>query len=217
MGSSPHTRGAPGRPTSFPCARRDHPRIRGEHSILPIGEYHATGIIPAYAGSTENLIDGILAHEGSSPHTRGAQKKQARLIESGRDHPRIRGEHKAPRGQVRLSRGIIPAYAGSTYGMTVSFGCSSGSSPHMRGARSRTSRRSRPRWDHPRIRGEHVHRIVGPIPRAGIIPAYAGSTFVGTLGTAKRQGSSPHTRGAPLPDSVLRSGARDHPRIRGEH
>ena len=73
-------------------SRRDHPRIRGEHptdnnpATAPRGSSpHTrgarlrkdsgrgqTGIIPAYAGSTQ-----VLPQSGSGP----------------RDHPRIRGEH----------------------------------------------------------------------------------------------------------------------------
>ena len=92
-------------------------------------------------------------------------------------------------------RGIIPAYAGST---------------------GRRTARSRPKSDHPRIRGEHFTRrskitlIVGSSPHTRgarfldkgsqfvyrIIPAYAGSTL----------GSLPSGTACP-----------DHPRIRGEH
>ena len=112
LGSSPHTRGArSGRPAqghaariipayagSTACrlmgreARRDHPRIRGEHADeshaaqdvqgssphtrgalhAPEGEGGGVGIIPAYAGSTRPL---------------------QRPPRSSRDHPRIRGEH----------------------------------------------------------------------------------------------------------------------------
>ena len=132
------------------------------------------GIIPAYAGST------------------GWRRRRGR---SGRDHPRIRGEHVpialiatalagssphtrgAPAGvnQVAGRQGIIPAYAGSTPG-----------------------RESRPaaRTDHPRIRGEHEYcdppqtpspgssphtrgaQVFPALPGvlSGIIPAYAGST-----------------------------------------
>ena len=192
----------------------DHPRIRGEH------------------GAFQCLLR---RGAGSSPHTRGAREpglpggRQCRIIPAyagstslvmrscclGRDHPRIRGEH-APRGGDRQvsagssphTRGarypvpdppqparIIPAYAGSTSGMN-SFSC--------RG------------WDHPRIRGEHVHIEAPQCPQMGssphtrgaratryrldpglrIIPAYAGSTPGGS------------GRG---------EGAEDHPRIRGEH
>ena len=160
---------------------RDHPRIRGEHSIV--------------SGATCTI-------SGSSPHTRGARGGGRRSV-GGRgiipayagstslrnliflvckDHPRIRGEHVvtendsslpsgssphtrgAPvttRGLTR-SRGIIPAYAGST-------------------EERATDRLSNP--DHPRIRGEHksLEEALG--------------------GTA---GSSPHTRGA------LRRGQHHH-------
>ena len=132
-GSSPHTRGAPGRATSWPSPARDHPRIRGEHVVL-------------------RLVD--LGREGSSPHTRGAlllllphppqggiipayagsTPKEGEALWVLRDHPRIRGEHETKRrepvdgdgssphtrGALTVGEGvpevlgIIPAYAGST-------------------------------------------------------------------------------------------------------
>ena len=134
-------------------ADTDHPRIRGEHrnhiSLLGAvegssphtrgahavggGREAASGIIPAYAGSTHRL--------GCAG-------------DFGRDHPRIRGEHapggagtglsvgssphtrgaRLPSRWAPLASGIIPAYAGST---TDWFGIcfvSDGSSPHTRGA-----------------------------------------------------------------------------------
>ena len=192
----------------------DHPRIRGEHVIkigadlsaqgssphtrgAPVPRLHrdvAERIIPAYAGSTS-----------------AAPEAMCRM----RDHPRIRGEHAGgdadsvpdtgssphtrgaplpPAGACNGGR-IIPAYAGST-------------------------RQDPPRPpdcpDHPRIRGEHADGVLtrmsvggssphtrgarrpGRYRRAGrwIIPAYAGSTW---LGPARR------------------AGLGDHPRIRGEH
>ena len=192
-GSSPHTRGAhwtrwgirvgariipayagstPGCATG-PTSRRDHPRIRGEHTgrdgvyaWAPASSPHTRGahrgvrpvrrlggIIPAYAGST--LL----------PTT----------CRSGtRDHPRIRGEHFCRRRRVCRWRGssphtrgapaapagsggrcgIIPAYAGSTWRHT-------GTPPRRR--------------DHPRIRGEHATMLSS---------------------SSSSSGSSPHTRGA---------------------
>ena len=149
------------------------PRMRGAHLVNGcLG--NDSGIIPAYAGSTEHLP--LLAS--------GAQ-----------DHPRVCGEHRrscrpptTPRGSsprmrralgvvahVHDRHGIIPAYAGST-------------------ARIRPQRYGIE--DHPRVCGEHSgssHSIgarVGSSPRMrgalgldqlvvllrGIIPAYAGST-----------------------------------------
>ena len=192
----------------------DHPRIRGEHGQWLAPGYQAIGSSPhtrgALRGAGQLIIQGriIPAYAGSTPR-RYATGRNAR------DHPRIRGEH-FPRGEgagvdggssphtrgARLLIGllifsfrIIPAYAGST-GRRPAYG--------------------RWRWDHPRIRGEHlaVH-----------------------MATSKAAGSSPHTRGARprRTASAFRhriipayagstnfspprsSMTRDHPRIRGEH
>ena len=113
----------------------------------------------------------------------------------GRDHPRIRGEHRGvkqyaskkagssphTRGALHQRRGtpdesgIIPAYAGSTPGGHFHVLWRRGSSPHTRGALS-ALRRAR--------------------LRRRIIPAYAGST---------------------PPEGPVRGCQSDHPRIRGEH
>ena len=192
-------------------------------------------IIPAYAGSTATIVPICVIRAGSSPHTRGAPAPQPssgprcriipayagstrernKLMNTTTDHPRIRGEHT-----IDDRRRIL----------------TNGSSPHTRGARSKSSaRRGRGRIipayagstykveggkklrpDHPRIRGEHL--------------AVARSA-------AASPGSSPHTRGAHWvghPDgggagiipayagSTPCRGCRavctgDHPRIRGEH
>ena len=233
-GSSPHTRGARFLSIVFATSRRiipayagstrlsgsdggrggDHPRIRGEHSF-------------------RDKRGG--AYDGSSPHTRGARRDPSRIpwvsriipayagstlipcsrATSSSDHPRIRGEHcpcdrtagadrgssphtRGARSRSSASaavRGIIPAYAGSTW--------PAGRSPPGPS-------------DHPRIRGEHPGHADRPASTGGssphtrgarfqrrkthpccrIIPAYAGST---------------HPRLAPV------AGRGDHPRIRGEH
>ena len=108
--------------------------------------------------------------------------------------PHTRGALPHLRLHVRHHR-IIPAYAGST------------SAGHGKASRW---------WDHPRIRGEHLHVLLNARMDAGssphtrgalsgrvrgrfpgrIIPAYAGSTSI------LRRRNSTH---------------RDHPRIRGEH
>ena len=183
-GSSPHTRGA----------RGADPRQNSQG-----------GIIPAYAGST------------GGPHT----TSKARW-----DHPRIRGEHERPehrdgihvgssphtrgarlrQARPRRTQGIIPAYAGSTLGGGAVMRIEGGSSPHTRGAQlsfaarvclcriipayagstEHAARVEGPRVDHPRIRGEHVLVVAG-------LDAY--------------EGSSPHTRGAPMTMSVRSSWA----------
>ena len=155
MGSSPHVRGAlvtmpgmrSGRGIIPACAGstrlvlpllrtfRDHPRMCGEHPIFDHWQARATG---------------------SSPHVRGAHRRQPQLRQRAgiipacagstcwsrstsrtvRDHPRMCGEH--------FDAGDLEVHVG-------------GSSPHVRGA---------PRVE--RLEPE----------KSGIIPACAGSTMV---------------------------------------
>ena len=77
QGSSPHTRGARVVRPVVDAVRRDHPRIRGEHSASPVSPRTVRGIIPAYAGST--VDSGLDSGDklGSSPHTRGAPEVAA--------------------------------------------------------------------------------------------------------------------------------------------
>ena len=173
------------------------------------------GIIPAYAGNT---------CQSPCQNT------------SGRDHPRVCGEHppgsrrptaaagSSPRMRGTLQRrhpgrrqnGIIPAYAGNTGSLFTSF-----------------------LWfrDHPRVCGEHAvnnehaDTIEGSSPRMrgtlwrcmswclfpGIIPAYAGNTSSNRK-ASRATGDHPRVCGehhVSPPSTVLFSGSS--PRMRGTH
>ena len=178
------------------CLLGSSPHARGAHNI--VGHLiHTTGIIPACAGSTFDMIE-ILRQIG--------------------DHPRMCGEHVRRQSVRQLLTGIIPACAGSTtcvqigvnrkwdhprmcgehawaFSLTSS---KSGSSPHVRGARGfmlseavhcgiiPACAGSTPQmthsisitWDHPRMCGEHIVKHVRP---------------------CSKRGSSPHVRGARIP------------------
>ena len=231
---SPHTRGARGQalrrlgprriipayagstgpPPAETQRRLHHPRIRGEHDVF---------------------ADQVAQTKGSSPHTRGAPSPVSRQPTIRRiipayagstaapprrramkpDHPRIRGEHAAFLAKVKALAGSSP----HTRGARESDGCERTGAriiPAYAGSTNGPSSRPPPKADHPRIRGEHD----------GNRPA-----------SQEREGSSPHTRGAPthprhprhnqriIPayaGSTHRLGCagdfgRDHPRIRGEH
>ena len=152
------------------------------------------GIIPAYAGNTDQSI---IAFPSCGDHPRVCGEHlvfAAAHEETEGSSPRMRGTLRPAIHSPRFP-GIIPAYAGNT--------C-----PNGRGSRSDR--------DHPRVCGEHIEiidpsdvnagsspRMRGTPPwsprsrgRAGIIPAYAGNT-------GRLQVSVP--------------GAWDHPRVCGEH
>ena len=170
------------------------PHTRGAH-LHPVNELLKLRIIPAYAGSTEIIVvEDLFSQDhprirgehhlqtwkgwsgnGSSPHTRGA---------------RLHGENK------RVSRGIIPAYAGSTATAPAAIQAATWIIPAYAGSTTRTSTTPRGRpGSSPHTRGAHGKLRLIPCG-VGIIPAYAGSTC--TCWRAPRRAS-------------------DHPRIRGEH
>ena len=234
-GSSPHTRGARWRRTGRrPRRCGSSPHTRGARR-LGLGRRQTGRIIPAYAGSTRSGTSNS-ASTRDHPRIRGEHQRRQRRREAGAgSSPHTRGAHRRQHWDgYRL--GIIPAYAGSTSNpvsallktadhprirgehVPASFGSEGwgGSSPHTRGAlcmhhRHRARRRIIPayagstpstrisgfsRRDHPRIRGEHE--------RLQLLREFG-------------EGSSPHTRGAPGDCAPHHSIRPDHPRIRGEH
>ena len=149
------------------------PRMRGAH-LGGCCVNDISGIIPAYAGSTDALDRRAHAH-GDHPRVCGEHSAEVtRTCWVRGSSPRMRGA-RVPKVWLRLGNRIIPAYAGST---------------RTCGARGTSSR------DHPRVCGEHAplpdvsNPLTGSSPRMrgarpvlearlrlrGIIPAYAGST-----------------------------------------
>ena len=202
----------PARRTSWRAG--DHPRVRGEH---PPNEY-----VPKLRRGPSPRARGAPAVPGADPRARGtipacagSTRQPPRLPSTGRDHPRVRGEHPdmnvtdvhvegpSPRARGarvgttggRLPAGTIPACAGSTCGGTGS---------------------TTTAWDHPRVRGEHAsvsnrtRSTGGPSPRARGAPPNV-RDIASTVGTIPACAGSTHRRA----DHRRRRG--DHPRVRGEH
>ena len=132
-GSSPHTRGAPYYLPNYwdgqgiipayagstrPLRRNlphcpDHPRIRGEHTLSSTRPTGRSGSSPHTRGALM-LAGRVGDRERIIPAYAGSTCRTPPASPTGRDHPRIRGEH-----QRRMAPGWRP----------------SGSSPHTRGAR----------------------------------------------------------------------------------
>ena len=214
VGSSPHTRGARGGPGGAGPSRPDHPRIRGEHlKFMPVraiasgSSPHTRGapvgvpvqgatgrIIPAYAGSTEASRVGA-GRPGDHPRIRGEHERRiGAFIGAVGSSPHTRGAHSRS-DPLGGTRGIIPAYAGSTTGP-----CSSRTSP----------------WDHPRIRGEHRSPVVEHQVTRGSSPHTRGARWRGP-GRRSPGRIIPAYAGSTIEDLEREDLLEDHPRIRGEH
>ena len=173
VGIIPACAGSTGsRRTSAPL-RWDHPRLRGEHALLPLLGSATPGSSPLARGARD--CDGDRkGRPGIIPACAGSTSPAPWPQMMKRDHPRLRGEHAtktaadtAAMGSSPLARGarvcaeaardglgIIPACAGST---TLS--------------RSRSPRA----WDHPRLRGEHRGTAGARPPPSGSSPLARGA------------------------------------------
>ncbi len=218
---------------------RDHPRVCGEHprwlrgSIIARGssprvrgtpcplvlQLQRTGIIPACAGNTAELLEELL-NDGDHPRVCGEHPPQCRKPDDRPgSSPRVRGTLPVVAEHL-LRHGIIPACAGNTTGSFPPAWC---------------------RWDHPRVCGEHLiphlatsfgvgssPRVRGTpeafdafMPYGGIIPACAGNTGRPHSPLAAT-GDHPRVCGehvSPVIDGIneFRMVEGDHPRVCGEH
>ena len=155
------------------CPRGSSPRMRG--ALLRAAQRRLrVGIIPAYAGSTRS---------------RGSSSGRCR------DHPRVCGEH-SPKSSLRTRHsGIIPAYAGST------------NTWDQLGPTNK---------DHPRVCGEHPPRRRAPCAGAGSSPRMRGAPHV-AVEHQTRAGIIPAYAGSTHGDAEGVRAHGDHPRVCGEH
>ena len=113
LGSSPHTRGAPRRRRRHAHRGRiipayagstasshfadntcwDHPRIRGEHGILPFRRQYLLGSSPHTRGAQTGGCP-ISRRVGIIPAYAGSTMLVVSRVHLIPDHPRIRGEHR---------------------------------------------------------------------------------------------------------------------------
>ena len=132
-GSSPRTRGTPGRRSGCRPSRPVHPRVRGEHppclpylSLASGSSPRTRGtrrhvepvnrdrrFIPAYAGNTWSAAV-ARTHTSVHPRVRGEHFEGAHINEAQRgSSPRTRGTRVRNRLGGTMGR-FIPAYAGNT-------------------------------------------------------------------------------------------------------
>ena len=206
--------GSTGSHTAVRLERADHPRIRGEHRSASAEEWSTSGSSPHTRGALtrrqlRTQIPGII------PAYAGSTRPGAWARRASRDHPRIRGEHLQREAHATASVGSSPHTRGARDGFFVAeirsriIPAYAGSTPSRPPTRPATS-------DHPRIRGEHSSRKSRPSGARGSSPHTRGAPVGVSRGTA-RAGIIPAYAGSTAVAIRLAPPAPDHPRIRGEH
>ena len=195
-------------------ARRDHPRVCGEHPaviaalnveagssprvrgtrLLGIGTGVGAGIIPACAGNTRDFWRKC-SDVGDHPRVCGEHPRVFSVpVNAAGSSPRVRGT-RAGRKQPHRHRGIIPACAGNT---------------------KRMVRMTFPRRDHPRVCGEHHSARMDCPSIAGSSPRVRGTLCEAGSSVAAR-GIIPACAGNTAFSLAIPTWPRDHPRVCGEH
>ena len=241
-------------PQSTKPEKGSSPRMRGTHDV-PFSCTVGTGIIPAYAGNTNGIRAGLIPL-GDHPRVCGEHFNAVRNATSPQgSSPRMRGTLGSVTDTI-FDRGIIPAYAGNT-SRTYFTGylpwdhprvcgehstkpekspAQQGSSPRMRGTRSRrfhptvprriipayagntevSGRVKSPPKDHPRVCGEHSPLMASCLPAAGSSPRMRGTLPCRVRALAAR-GIIPAYAGNTCRLMISSACPRDHPRVCGEH
>ena len=192
----------------------EHPRVRGDHLSespnlsacpgtpprargSPFGDRdhrHILGNTPACAGIT-------VEHEVSSPYAR--------------EHPRVRGDHKAPGPAFALTKGTPPRARGSP-AHRVRRRRRRGNTPACAGITAEVTPNRPLPTEHPRVRGDHFVQVDAGASDDGTPPRARGSLLV-----VRRRGwvlgNTPACAGITGAPSVPMPCRREHPRVRGDH
>ena len=151
----------------------DHPRLRGEQAVNVCCAVVEAGSPPLARGT-------VLIHICNfrqlriTPACAGNSGVQCNQIADAGDHPRLRGEQTVFSALCRRKMGSPPLARG-----TVGGGCASvaesGITPACAGNSAYLVAVLHGIWDHPRLRGEQVQRIVCPRPKQGSPPLARGT------------------------------------------
>ena len=95
-----------------PRARRDHPRVCGEHESLIIELVVVEGSSPRVRGTPEDPRE-IPRFPGIIPACAGNTALSDSRRKTSRDHPRVCGEHRLGRMRRRYIRGSSPRVRGT--------------------------------------------------------------------------------------------------------
>ena len=188
--------------------------MRGEHTLNAKRRCSASGSSPHARGTLE-FADGDEGYGGIIPACAGNTLSCRRVRPCRRDHPRMRGEHMSWRHIARGRWGSSP-HARGTHNPNGDLVVRCGIIPACAGNTPRVSIMNDSRWDHPRMRGEHLVLIVVNIRQQGSSP-HARGTRRRSRNMRARAGIIPACAGNTGTDAHYRVEAGDHPRMRGEH
>jgi len=173
--------------------RTDHPRMRGEDSLLFLKSGRWGGS-PPHARGRLHLSKTLVNFQGITPACAGKTRRRGGRPRAAPDHPRMRGED-------------LFFFAGAEF--------SPGSPPHARGRLPNGGVGVRPLRDHPRMRGEDPTTTCRLVQRRGS-PPHARGRRAKAAEARLRERITPACAGKTFEAHAQPPGKPDHPRMRGE-
>ena len=151
---------------------------------------------------------------GITPACAGKSPARRRIAPPRWDHPRMRGEKMAYCSAFDAILGS-PPHARGKVGIEDDKIDEIGITPACAGKSTPPSRRSAPRWDHPRMRGEKRCWTPWTAGRGGSPPHARGKDPIGPIPFLRRR-ITPACAGKSLYVENAALSLEDHPRMRGE-
>ena len=182
-----------------PVSVRAHPRSRGDHLQGAGRESTTLGSSPLARGPPA-LFRGATARFGLIPARAGTTFWLSWLLFRFWAHPRSRGDHYQFVTTPPYQFGLIPARAGTTF-WRASSGLLRGAHPRSRGDHRGRALKSVTHWGSSPLARGPLASAVDIEPRAGLIPARAGTTS-GKASLAPTDRAHPRSRGDHPPVNV---------------
>ena len=188
--------------------------MRGDHACESLILVAEAGTPPRARGSL-HAITGSDTDGRNTPACAGITISASPCAQATWEHPRVRGDHRPARARAAVQRGTPPRARGSR--------CASPrprrparNTPACAGITRSVPRRPPGRWEHPRVRGDHLAKALGMTREEGTPPRARGSLFI-ELDSTTGSGNTPACAGITCCCSNRQSSTMEHPRVRGDH
>ena len=192
----------------------DHPRVCGEHLAAAGDLASLAGSSPRVRGTQQGART-RRGRRGIIPACAGNTRPTTGASGSGRDHPRVCGEHTPDSPNHWFKAGSSPRVRG-THAVAREGYAVVGIIPACAGNTASASRRRCSTRDHPRVCGEHKVTKVSRRKVVGSSPRVRGTPHVQLHGD-RRGGIIPACAGNTPHKQKCESNYWDHPRVCGEH
>ncbi len=132
----------------------DHPRMRGDHSMRMFLHRRDEGP-PPHARGPPSAARHESVNPGTTPACAGTTPRVRTWEVAGRDHPRMRGDHRGS-GPHRIRRAGPPPHARGPRRVRVVEVGRPGTTPACAGTTVHHNDHANIKRDHPRMRGDHT-------------------------------------------------------------